>query len=97
MIVRRCAQGHDVVIHKNTKPGMTKTIKMSDGTMSTLTYPSPAKDYFLWVDGEIIKRSDSFATCEEEYVKECNKKHSNSHGRIDIVKHKLVNNIVIDR
>ena len=97
MIVRRCAQDHDVVIHKNTKPEMIKTIQLSDGSMSSVTYPSSAKDYFLWVDGEIIKRSDSFQTCEEEFVKECAKKHSNGHGRIDIVKHKLVNNKVVDR
>tara|TARA_R100000808_G_C2071265_1_gene98685 strand:+ start:36 stop:329 length:294 start_codon:yes stop_codon:yes gene_type:complete len=97
MIVRRCAQDHDVVLHKNTKPEMVKTIKLSDGSMSSVTYPSSAKDYFLWVDGEIVKRSDSFQTCEEEFVKECAKKHSNGHGRIDIVKHKLVNNKVVDR
>ena len=94
MIVRRCAQDHDVVLHKNNKPGMIKSIKLADGSMSSLTYPSSAKDYFLWVDGEITKRSDSFKTCEEFYVDECSKKHSDGHGRIDIVKHKLVNNQV---
>ena len=97
MIVRRCAQNHDVVLHKNNKPEMVKTIQLSDGSMSTLTYPSAAKDYFLWVDGEIVKRSDSFQTCEEEFVKECAKKHSGGNGRIDIVKHKLVNNKVVER
>jgi hypothetical protein len=65
--------------------------------MSSLTYPSAAKDYFLWVDGEITKRSDSFKTCEEAFVDECAKKHSDGHGRIDIVKHKLVNNKVAMR
>ena len=97
MIVRRCAQGHDVVIHKNTKPGMQKTIQLANGDMSTLTYPSAAKDYFVWVDGEVVKRSDSFKTCEEEFVKECAKKHSGGHGRIDIVKHKLIDNKVAIR
>jgi|TARA_R110002020_G_scaffold474205_1_gene704941 hypothetical protein len=94
MIVRRCAQGHDVVIHKNNKPGMKKSIQLANGDVSTITYPSAAKDYFVWVDGEITKRSDSFKTCEEFYVNECLKKHSGGHGRIDIVKHKLVNNQV---
>ena len=97
MIIRRCAQDHDVVLHKNNKPNMTKKIKLADGSFSTLTYPSNAKDYFLWVDGEIVKRSDSFKTCEEEFVKECAKKHSNGNGRMDIVKHKLVNNKVVKR
>ena len=96
MIVRRCAQDQNVVLHLNNKPEMTKTIKLADGSMSSLTYPS-AKDYFLWVDGEITKRSDSFKTCEEAFVDECAKKHSGGHGRIDIVKHKLVNNKVAMR
>ena len=48
----------------------------------------------LWVDGEIIKKSNSFQTVEEEFVKECAKKHDGGHGRIDIVKHKIVNNKV---
>tara|TARA_R100000742_G_C4217726_1_gene42362 strand:- start:229 stop:459 length:231 start_codon:yes stop_codon:yes gene_type:complete len=76
---------------------MVKTIELEDGTLSTLTYPSNAKDYFLWVDGEITKRSDSFETCEEEFVKECAKKHSDGHGRIDLNKHKLVNSKVEDK
>ena len=97
MIIRRCAENYDVVIHKNTKPGMIKTIKLSDGSMSTVTYPSAAKDYFIWVDGEIIMRSDSFKTIEEEYVRQIAKKRNNGHGRIDIVKHKLINNKVVDR
>ena len=91
MIVRRCAHDHDVVIHKNNKPRMTKAIKLANGEMSTIVYPSAAKDYFLWVDGEVVKRSDSFKTIEEEYVKEIAKKRNDGHGRIDIVKHKLVN------
>ena len=97
MIVRRCAQGHDVVIHRNNKPGMKKTIQLANGDMSTLTYPSAAKDYFLWVDGEIVKRSDSFKTIEEEYVKEIAKKRNDGHVRIDIVKHKIINNKVVSR
>ena len=97
MIVRRCAQDHDVVLHKNNKPGLVKTIKLANGSMSSLTYPSSSKNYFLWVDGEITKRSESFKTCEEEFVKECAKKHSGGHGRIDIVKHKLIDNKVAIR
>ena len=96
MIVRRCGHNYDIVIHMNNKPGMTKTVALSDGSKATLIYPS-AKKYFLWVDGKIVKRSDSFETIETEYVNEVAKKTSKGHGRIDLVKHKLVNNIVIDR
>ena len=96
MIVRRCAYDHDVVIHKNNKPNMTKTIELKDGTRQSLTYPS-SKAYFLVVDGVIVTQSDSFPTIESAYVKECSTLHSNGHGHIDIVKHKLINNKVTER
>ena len=96
MIVRRCAQGHDVVIHKNTKPNMVKKVQMADESLVSITYPN-SKDYFVLVDGVIEKRTDSFQTAEEFYLDECEKKHNQTNGRIDIVQHKLVNNIVTDR
>jgi hypothetical protein len=96
MIVRRCAQGHDVVIHKNTKPNMEKIIKMVDGSYITIQYPN-SKDYFLMVDGEIVQKSDSFKTIEKAYVAECAKRHSDGHGRIDYMIHKIINNQVVDR
>ena len=96
MIVRRCAQGHDVVIHKNTKPNMVKKVQMADESLVSITYPN-SKDYFVLVDGVIEKRTDSFQTAEEFYLDECEKKHNQTNGRIDIVPHKLINNIVTDR
>ena len=36
MIVRRCAQDHDVVLHLNNKPEMTKTILTLDRGMSAM-------------------------------------------------------------
>ena len=76
---------------------MNKQVKLADGTLFTLTYPS-TKKYFLRSGDAIIKKSDSFKTIEEAYVKECEKlKDSDNHGRIDIVKHKLVNSKVENR
>ena len=91
MIVRRCSQGYDVQIYKNTNPNVTRTRTFPDGT--TLTYPS-SYTYFVKVDGEIIKKSNSFKVIEEFYVSECSKKHSNGHGRLTIGKQKLENGIV---
>ena len=96
MIVRKCAQDFDVVIHLNNKKGMTKVVALADGTTTSITYPN-SKKFFLWVDGEIVKRSDSFKTIEEEYVKEVAKKTPLGQGRIDLVKHKLINNKVVAR
>jgi hypothetical protein len=96
MIVRY-AHDNDVVIHLNNKKGMSKKVKLADGTFITLTYPG-SKKYFLRNGESIIKKSDSFKTIEEAYVKECEKlKDSDDHGRIDIVKHKLINNKVVSR
>ena len=96
MIVRY-AHDNDVVIHLNNKKGMTKKVKLADGTFITLTYPG-SKKYFLRNGESIIKKSDSFKTIEEAYVKECEKlKDSDNHGRIDIEKHKLINNKVVSR
>ena len=93
-MIIRYAYDNDVVIHLNNKKGMTKKVKLADGTLITLTYPS-SKKYFLRNGESIIKKSDSFKTIEEEYVKECEKlKDSDGHGRINIVKHKLINNKV---
>ena len=96
MIVRRCAQGHDVVIHKNTKPNMVKKVQMADESVVSITYPN-SKDYFVLVDGVIEKRTDSFQTAEEFYLDECEKKHNQTNGRINLVQHKLVNNKVTMR
>ena len=72
-------------------------MKLADGTLITLTYPT-SKKYFLRNGENIIKKSDSFKTIEEAYVKECNDlKDSDIHGRIDIVIHKLVNSKVEER
>ena len=91
MLVRRCSQGHDVQIYKNTNPTATRTRTFSDG--STLTYPS-SYTYFVKVDGEIVKKSNSFKVIEEFYVSECAKKHDNGHGRITHGKHKLENGVI---
>ena len=95
MIVRRCSQGHRIRIHRNTTKGVTRKKTYKDGTIETLTYPS-SYDYFLDVDGEIVKKSNSFKVIEEEYVKECEKKHSDGHGRIIIGKHKLVDGVATE-
>ena len=92
MIVRRCSQGHRVRIHRNTTPGATRTKTYADGSTETLTYPS-SYDYFVDVDGDIEKRSNSFKTIEEYFVSECAKKHGDGHGRLLVGKHNLVNGV----
>ena len=69
MIIRRCSQGHRVRIHRNTTPGAIRTKTYPDGSTETLTYPSSYK-YFIDVDGEIVKKTNSFKVAEEFYVSE---------------------------
>ena len=92
MVVRKCAQDHSIVIHLNNKPNMIKKLSES----KTLTYPN-SKKYFLVVDDVIKTKSDSFKTIENAFIDECAKKHSSGNGRIDIVKHKLIDNKVVLR
>ena len=92
MIIRKSSQGHRIRLHKNTTPGATRTKTYPDGTVETLTYPS-RYDYFVEVDGEVVKRSDSFKTIEEHYVDECAKVYDNGHGRLVVGTHQLINGI----
>ena len=92
MIVRRCSQGHRVRIYRNTTPGISSTKKYKDGSTEVLTYPS-SYSYFVEVDGNVEKKTNSFKTAEEFYDAECVKKHSDNHGRLVIGKHHLVNNV----
>ena len=93
MIIRRCSQGHRVRLHRNTTPNAVRTKTYADGTVETLTYPSSCYDYFVEVDGSVVKRSDSFKTIEEYFVSKCADKHDDGHGRIIIGKHQLVNGV----
>ena len=93
MIIRRCSQGHRVRLHRNTTPNAVRQKTYADGTVETLTYPSSRYDYFVEVDGTVVKRSDSFETIEEYFVSKCADKHDDGHGRVLIGKHKLVNGV----
>ena len=92
MIVRRCSQGHRVRVHKNTTPGATRTKTYADESTETLTYPS-SYDYFVDVDGEVAKKSNSFKVIEEFFVAECAKKHGDGHGRFIVGGHHIINGV----
>ena len=93
MIIRRCSQGHRVRLHRNTTPNAVRQKTYADGTVETLTYPSSAYDYFVEVDGSVVRRSDNFNTIETYFVSKCADKHDDGHGRVLIGKHKLVNGV----
>jgi hypothetical protein len=92
MIIRKSSQGHRIRLHRNTTPNAVRTKTYADGTVETLTYPS-RYDYFVEVDGEVVKRSDSFETIEEYYVDECAKIYDNGHGRLIVGKHQVIGGI----
>ena len=92
MIVRRSSQGYRIRIHRNTTPGATRVKTYPDGTKETLTYPS-SYTYFVDVDGEIVKKSNSFKVIEEFYVDECAKKYDNGHGRLIVGGHHVINGV----
>ena len=93
MIMRTGSRSHRIRLHRNTTPNAVRTKTYADGTVETLTYPSGGYDYFVEVDGTVVRRSDSFKNIEEYYVDECEKVHSDSHGRLIIGKHQLIGGI----
>ena len=93
MIIRRCSLGHRVRLHRNTTPNAVRTKTYADGTVETLTYPSSGYDYFVEVDGSVVKRSDNFNTIETYFVSKCADKHDDGHGRVIIGTHHLVNGV----
>jgi hypothetical protein len=93
MIIRKCSQGHRIRLHRNTTPNAVRTKTYADGTVETLTYPSSGYDYFVEIDGEVVKRSDSFKTIEEYYVSKCEDNCDYSHGRIIVGKHQVIGGI----
>ena len=90
MLIRKSSQGHYLRLYRNTTPGATRTKTYPDGTTETLTYPSRYK-YFLVVDGEVVQRSNSWATIEQAYVDECDDSHGGGHGKLDPGHHHLIN------
>jgi hypothetical protein len=80
-------------LHRNTTPNAVRQKTYADGTVETLTYPSSRYDYFVEVDGTVVKRSDSFETIEEYFVSKCADKHGDGHGRVLIGKHHIINGV----
>ena len=98
MIIRKCSQGHRVRIHRNTSPGVSRTKKYKNGTVETVTYPS-SYDYFIDVDGDVVKKTNSLKVAEETYTSECQKKHPEyePHGRLNIGVHKSINHVATQK
>jgi len=93
MLIRKSSQGYDLKLYRNTTPGAIRTKTYPNGDVETLTYPSRYK-YFLVLDGEIVRRSDSWDTIEQLYVDECDSRHGGGTGRMIVGKHKLVNHMI---
>ena len=91
MVIRRSSQGYRIRLYKNTTPGAVRSKTYPDGTVETLTYPTSGYEYFVEVDGEVVKRSNTFKNAEIYYVEECAKKYDNGHGRLIIGTHKIIN------
>jgi hypothetical protein len=92
MIIRRSSQGENIRIFRNTSPNATRIRKYKDGTTLTVNYPS-SYTYFVTVEGNIVKQTNSYKVAEEFYTSECKKKYDNVHGRLIIGKHKMIGKV----
>ena len=93
MVIRRSSQGYNIKLYKNTTPNAVRTKTFSDGSKETITYPTSGYEYFVGVDNEVVKKSNTFKNAEIYYVEECAKKYDNGHGRLIAGKHHIVNNV----
>ena len=92
MIIRRSSQGENIRIYRNTTPGATRIRNYKDGTTASVDYPS-SKVYFVTVDSEVVKSTNSLKVAEEFYTTECKKVYPNTHGRQLVGKHKMINKV----
>jgi len=79
MLIRKSSQKHNIRLYKNTRPGVTATTTYDNGDVEVTVYPS-RYDYFVIVDDEVVKRSNSFNTAEDYYIDECAKEDDKGHG-----------------
>ena len=92
MVIRRSSQGENIRIYRNTTPSSTRVRRYSDGTTQSVEYPS-SYTYFVSVEGEVLKKTNSLKVAEEFYTDECKKKYDNVHGRIQVGKHKMIGKV----
>ena len=96
MVIRKSSQGYNIRIHRNNMPGATRIRKYKDGSTLTTEHPS-SYDYFITVEGSVVKKTNSFKVAEESYTEECAKEYENTHGRQVIGKHKMINKVITTR
>ena len=92
MIIRRSSQGENIRIYRNTTPGATRIRTYADSSTASVSYPS-SKTYFITVNSEVVKSTNSLKVAEEFYTTECKKVYSNTHGRQLVGKHKMINKV----
>tara|TARA_R100000329_G_C7603675_1_gene214118 strand:+ start:354 stop:782 length:429 start_codon:yes stop_codon:yes gene_type:complete len=93
MIIRRSSEGYNVILYRNTTPGVTRTRTYSNSTVEEITYPTSYK-YFIAIDNEVKKRTNNWETAENFYIDECEKKGYTSHGRAIIGEHIMLGSII---
>ena len=92
MIIRRSSQGENIRMYRNTTPGATRIRTYADSSTASVSYPS-SKTYFVTVNSEVVKSTNSLKVAEEFYTTECKKVYSNTHGRQLVGKHKMINKV----
>jgi len=93
MIIRKSSKGYNIVLYRNSTPGVTRIKTYHDGNEIELTYPTSYK-YFITIDDSIVKRTNSWETAEVFYTEECEKKGYTSHGRAIVGEHVMLGQII---
>ena len=88
MLVRRSSKGEKVYIFK---PRTKENISYKFSSDEIVSFDAQNKSYIVTNNGAVVKRTNSWKTAEEQYLKECKKYYSDINGRVELGKSTLEN------
>ena len=88
MLIRRSSKGEKVYIFK---PRTKENISYKFSNDEIVSFDAQNKSYIVTNNGAVVKRTNSWKTAEEQYLKECKKYYSDTNGRVEFGKSTLEN------
>jgi len=90
MLVRRSSKGKKIYIFK---PRTKENVSYKFSEDETVSFDAQNKSYIVTSDGAVVKRTDSWITAQSAYDVECKKHYDDTHGKIKVGVHTLVNGV----
>lgn len=88
MLIRRSSKGEKVYIFK---PRTKENISYKISNDEIVSFDAQNKSYIVINNGAVVKRTNSWKTAEDQYLKECKKYYSDTNGRVKLGESTLEN------